>query len=99
MLNEQDQLRFIRLWTAAQPAMSRYVRSLVRDRVKLVGYVRAILGDAHAAEDVSGKRAKFIRCPIERLHISEPSATTCSSRSVSLQRMSRSVQSVSRPHG
>ena len=32
MLNEQDQLRFIRLWTAAQPAVSRYVRSLVRDR-------------------------------------------------------------------
>ena len=32
MLNEQDQLRFMRLWTTAQPAVSGYVRSLVRDR-------------------------------------------------------------------
>ena len=32
MLNEQDQLRFMRLWTAAQPAVSGYVRSLVRNR-------------------------------------------------------------------
>ena len=28
------------------------VRLLIRERVKLIGYVRAILGDAHAAEDV-----------------------------------------------
>ena len=32
MLNEQDQLRFMRLWTAAQPAVSGFVRALVRDR-------------------------------------------------------------------
>jgi RNA polymerase sigma-70 factor (ECF subfamily) len=32
MLNEQEQLRFMRLWTAAQPAVSGYVRALVRDR-------------------------------------------------------------------
>ena len=32
MLKEQEQLRFMRLWTAAQPAVSGYVRSLVRDR-------------------------------------------------------------------
>ncbi len=31
MLNEQDQLRFMRLWTAAQPAVSGFVRALVRD--------------------------------------------------------------------
>lgn len=32
MLNEHDQIRFMRLWTAAQPAVSGYVHSLVRDR-------------------------------------------------------------------
>lgn len=32
MLNEQEQLRFMRLWTAAQPTVSGYVRALVRDR-------------------------------------------------------------------
>jgi len=32
MLNEQNQLRFMRLWTAAQPAVASFVYSLVRNR-------------------------------------------------------------------
>jgi len=32
MLNEQKQLRFMRLWTAAQPAVSGYVHAMVRER-------------------------------------------------------------------
>ena len=32
MLNEQEQLRFMRLWTAAHPAVSGFVRVMVRDR-------------------------------------------------------------------
>lgn len=31
MLSEQDQIRFMRLWTAAQPAVSAYVHALVWD--------------------------------------------------------------------
>jgi RNA polymerase sigma-70 factor (ECF subfamily) len=38
MLNEHDQLRFMRLWTAAQPAVA--------------GYVHALVGDRAAAEDI-----------------------------------------------
>ena len=32
MLDEHEQLRFMRLWTAAQPAVTGYIRALVRDR-------------------------------------------------------------------
>ena len=32
MLNEQDQERFVRLWTSAQPAVANYVHAVVRDR-------------------------------------------------------------------
>lgn len=32
MPNEEQQLRFMRLWTAAQPAVANYVHALVRDR-------------------------------------------------------------------
>lgn len=31
MLNQQDQERFMRLWTSAQPAVENYVHALVRD--------------------------------------------------------------------
>lgn len=32
MLNEYDQIRFMRLWTASQPAVSSYIQAVVRDR-------------------------------------------------------------------
>lgn len=32
MLNEHDQMKFMQLWTAAQPAVASYVHALVRNR-------------------------------------------------------------------
>jgi RNA polymerase sigma-70 factor (ECF subfamily) len=32
MMNEHDQLAFMRLWTAAQPAVANYVHAVLRDR-------------------------------------------------------------------
>ena len=44
------------------------VRLLIRERVKLVGYIRAILGDAHAAEDVFQQVSVLVLKKSQEIH-------------------------------